>query len=326
MPNARPPAARVWWTENMNDRLMHASWLAGALLAIGGCAMPPQQPTAAASPARCAPARPFAEGGERATLWVRHSAEFRAASEIIYRGARDALARGLGDPSWSAEPAQTGDLSALPPAVVMDIDDTVLDNSEPQARMILAETCPAEFASLWDAWVAERAAPAVPGAAAFIRAARAMQDPQGRPVRVFFITNRECKRRAGSHSACPQEEDTLANLRALGLDAPTLQDDLMLKGEKPDWPSEKLPRRLEVTRNYRIVLSVGDDLGDFLPDVRRQDVPARERARCAHRERWGTQWFVVPNPMYGSWQAVLGADLESALAAEPQVIEDCDRP
>jgi acid phosphatase len=310
----------------LNRASTRAVLLGAAAIALCGCAAQPQSPAPPAATSRCAPARPFAEGGERATLWVRNSAEFRAASEIIYRGARDALARGLTDSSWLAEPAQTGDLSALPPAVVMDIDDTVLDNSEPQARMILKETCPGEFASVWDAWLAERAAPAVPGAADFIRAARAMKDSQGRPVRVFFITNRECSRRAGNDASCPQQDDTLANLRALGLDAPTLADELMLKGERSEWPSEKLPRRMEVARGHRIVLNVGDDFGDFLPDVRRQDVPTREQARCAHHDRWGRQWFVVPNPMYGSWQGALGPDLEAALAATPQVIEDCAKP
>jgi len=305
---------------------MRAICLGAAALAVGGCATQPSQPQTPAAAEHCTPARPFAEGAERATLWVRNSAEFRAASEIIYRSALAALERALVDAAWSAEPAQTGDFSALPPAVVMDIDDTVLDNSEPQARMILKVTCPAEFAVEWDAWLAERAAPAVPGAADFIRAARSLKDPQGRPVRVFFITNRECTRRTGNDSACPQQEDTLANLRALGLDAPMLAEDLMLKGENPQWPSEKLPRRLEIARGHRIVINVGDDFGDFLPDVRRQDVPQRERARCANRERWGTHWFVVPNPMYGSWQAALGTDLEAALATTPQVIEDCDPP
>jgi acid phosphatase len=311
---------------HMRSTFIQAVSLGAAAIAISGCAGLPPKPESPAAANRCTPARPFAEGGERATLWIRHSAEFRAASEIIYRSARAALERGLADPSWSAEPAQAGDVAALPPAVVMDIDDTVLDNSEPQGRMILNETCPAEFATAWDAWVAERTAPAVPGAAGFIRAAREMKDRQGRPARVFFITNRECGRRAGSDSVCPQQDDTLANLRALGLDVPTLADDLMLKGEMPDWPSEKLPRRMAVARDYRIVLNIGDDLGDFLPHVRRQDVPLRERARCANRDRWGTQWFVIPNPMYGSWQAALGPDLQAALAATPQVIEDCDKP
>lgn len=292
--------------------------------AAAGCASQPRDAAPAAGGA-CAPARPFAEGGERATLWVRRSVEFRAASEIIYGAARTALAAGLADASVSAEPSQTNDYSGLPPAVVMDVDDTVLDNSAPQARMILEGTCPSGFAALWDAWVAERAAPAVPGAAEFIRAARAMQDAQGRPVRVFFVTNRECSARAGGSDPCPQQEDTLANLRALGLDAPTLADDLMLKAERPEWASEKLPRRQEIARGHRIVLNVGDDFGDFVPDARRTSAAERERLRCAHRDWWGTRWFQIPNPMYGSWQTALGPDLEAALAA-PAPAADCPGP
>jgi acid phosphatase len=297
-------------------------------LALAACATAPPQPAprTPAAASRCSPAPAFAAGGERATLWLRHSAEYRAASETLYRAAESALRAGLADPAWTAEPAQTGDLSALPPAVVMDIDETVLDNSAPQARMILEETCFDEFDAVWDAWVAERAAPAVPGAAAFIRAARAMSDPQGRPVRIFFVTNRECDRRPGNDSACPQHDDTAANLERHGLGALTLADDLMIKGERADWVSEKLSRRLEIATSHRIVLNVGDDFGDFLPDVRRQTAAERERARCAHRERWGREWFMIPNPMYGSWLVTLGPDPETALAADPPVAANCDAP
>ncbi len=296
-----------------------ALWLATAALAAG-CA---SQPAVAPGAPACGPARPFAEGGERATLWVRQSAEFRAASEIIYRAAQAALAANLADRAVSAEPTQQAGFAELPPAVVMDIDDTVLDNSAAQARMILDVTCPSGFAAAWDAWVAERAAPAVPGAADFIRAARAMKDASGRPARVFFTTNRECSPRAGVAAACPQQDDTLANLRALGLDAPTLAEDLMLKGEQPDWASEKLPRRQEIARGHRIVMNVGDDFGDFEPDARRKSVAERERLRCERRGWWGTRWFLVPNPMYGSWQSVLGPDLEQALAL-PAPADRCD--
>ncbi|MEX2149086.1 MAG: HAD family acid phosphatase [Steroidobacteraceae bacterium] len=301
--------------------------LLGAL-ALAACALAPPQPTpqVAAAAGRCGPAPAFAAGGERATLWLRHSAEFRAASETLYRAAEAALRAGLADPAWTAEPAQMGDMSKLPPAVVMDIDETVLDNSAPQARMILEETCFEEFEAVWDAWVAERAAPAVPGAAAFIRAARAMNDPEGRPVRLFFVTNRECTARPGNDSACPQQDDTAANLERLGLGAPALADDLMIKGERADWVSEKLSRRLEIAKSHRIVLNVGDDFGDFLPDVRRQTAAERERARCVHRERWGRQWFMIPNPMYGSWLVTLGPDPAVALAADPPVAANCDTP
>jgi acid phosphatase len=298
--------------------------LVAAAACAAACAGPVlQQSSRGAAAERCGGAPAFAAGAERATLWVRNSSEFRAASETIYRAARGALAQGLADPQWTAEPSQTGDLSALPPAIVMDIDETVLDNSEPQADMLLEGTCLDEFAQAWDAWIAKRSAPAVPGATEFIRAARESRDGAGRAPRVFFITNRECASRAGRGVPCPQEDDTQANLEALGLGSPTLADDLMLKGERPEWENEKLSRRQAVARTHRIVLNVGDDLADFLPDVRRAGVADRDRARCDYSGYWGRRWFLVPNPMYGSWLVALGGDLGAALSAPPEVHGAC---
>src|SRR5688572_20654352 len=300
----------------------------GAIGAVAACAaacagQPAQPQSSHAVQDRCGGEPAFAAGGERATLWIRHSSEFRAASGTIYRAAADALARGLADPAWTAEPTQAGDLSALPPAVIMDIDETVLDNSGPQADMLLKGTCFGEFPGAWDDWVAKRSAPAVPGAAEFIRAAREARDGENRAVRIFFITNRECIPRAGRDAACPQQDDTLVNLEALGLGGATLADDLMLKGERPDWDSENLARRQAVARTHRIVLNVGDDLADFLPAVRRATVAERDRERCAHRDEWGRRWFLVPNPMYGSWLVALGPDMDAAIAAEPGVPAGC---
>jgi 5'-nucleotidase (lipoprotein e(P4) family) len=288
------------------------------------CAGEPRTPVPLRAPAdRCGGEPVFAAGGERATLWIRNSSEFRAASDTIYRAAHSALLQGLTEPSWSAEPTQTGDLAALPPAVIMDIDETVLDNAQAQAAMLLAGTCFDEFPQAWDDWIAKRRAPAVPGAAAFIRAARAARDPQGRAVRIFFVTNRECRPRPGSDAACPQQDDTQANLEALGLGGISLAEDLMLKGERAKWGSEKLTRRQDIARAHRIVLNVGDDLADFLPGVRRASVTERDLARCARAEWWGRRWFLVPNPMYGSWLVALGPDLDGAIAAEPGVFATC---
>jgi acid phosphatase len=286
-----------------------------ALTALAGCATV-QMRLDDGTP-DCGADRPLADGAGRATLWIQRSAEYRASAEGIYRSALQGLQRGLADATRSAEPTQTSGFSALPPAVVMDIDETVLDNSTPQARMLLAGICPGDFEVFWDSWIAERAAPAVPGAAAFIRAARELKDPEGRPVRVFLITNRECGARVGVESSCPQQDDTLANLRTLGLDAATLDDDVMLKGEEPGWTSEKLSRRQRVAEGYRIVLNVGDDLADFVPDSREQSLAERETARCRHLEWWGERWFVIPNPMYGSWQRSLGPDPDTALVQPP---------
>ena len=97
----------------------------------------------------------------------------------------------------------------------------------------------------------------------------------------------------------------------------------MLKGERSEWDSEKLPRRQAVARDFRIVLNVGDDLADFLPGVRRAAVAEREDARCAQSAYWGRRWFLLPNPMYGSWLVALGSDLDAALAAEMPGPGDC---
>ncbi|MFZ2509333.1 MAG: HAD family acid phosphatase, partial [Steroidobacteraceae bacterium] len=142
-------------------------------------------------------------------------------------------------------------------------------------------------------------------------------DDLGRQPRVFLITNRECGIRAGAESPCPQQDDTLANLRALGLDSATLDADLMLKNERPEWVSEKLARRQLVAREYRIVLNIGDDLADFIAGMRASSVAERDQARCRHDDWWGVRWFMIPNPMYGSWQRALGADSALALAQPP---------
>ena len=247
-------------------------------------------------------------------------------TETIYRAALESLRESLADPSWTAEPSQGGDLSALPPAVVMDIDESVLDNSESEVRLLLQGTCFDAFPASWDAWVAERKAPAVPGAVEFIRSARMLKDPAGRSVRVFFVTNRECGKRPASDAPCPQQEDTAANLRSLGLGTDALLDELLVRGERPGWDGEKLSRRQEIARGYRIVLNIGDDLADFLPEVRRQTVAERDLARCTRDAFWGRRWFMLPNPVYGSWLVATGPDLTKSLAAEPDVLQTCPRP
>ncbi len=300
----------------------------GAIAAgITACAGEPRQAAPTRAPAdRCGGEPVFAAGGDRATLWIRNSSEFRAAGETVYRAAGDALVRGLADRGWTADPSQAGDVSSLPPAVVMDIDETVLDNSEEQAQMLLKGICFDEFPKAWEDWLAKRRAPAVPGAVEFIRTARESKDSEGRAVRVFFVTNRDCQPRPGSDATCPQHDDTLANLETLGVGVATLSEDLMLRGERVDWQGEKLSRREEIARTHRIILNVGDDLADFLPGVRRASVRDRDLARCAHSDWWGRRWFLVPNPMYGSWLVALGPELDAAIAAEPEVLAACPAP
>jgi acid phosphatase len=266
-----------------------------ALLAavLAGCASthapapdgaPPPAGAAAARPATPAPAAALRDTHEQlqGALWVQTSVEYRMVCETVYRAAAAALAPALADGAWTAAIEQAGDASALPPAVVLDIDETVLDNSLFQGE--LARRRLVYTPALWREWVAQRRAGLVPGAAAFLAAARASG------AAVVFVTNR----------TAAEEADTIANLAALGVEV--APEDVLCAGEN-DWPSEKSARRRAVAERYRIVLLVGDDLGDFMP----ARLSPAERAAAAHGHAawWGRRWFVLPNPMYGSWERAL---------------------
>lgn len=232
-------------------------------------------------------ARPPASlAGLNATLWVQSSVEYRALARQAFAAATRALDRGLADSSWTAALEQTGDFDTLPPAVIVDVDETVLDNGDYQGRLL--EDGESYAADTWAAWVAERSADAVPGAIRFTRAAT--RDG----VTVFYVTNRDA----------PLEADTRANLARLDFPVPEGDEDVILtRGERPEWGSDKSSRRAHVARSYRILLLVGDDLGDFVEAG--TDLAAREAALERHAELWGERWIVLPNPMYGSWERAL---------------------
>lgn len=250
-------------------------------------AAPPAE-TAVSAPASSNDALLFA------TLWVQTAAEYRAAALQTFGAATRALDAALADRSLTASVEQASTFEALPPAVVVDIDETMLDNSPFEARLIREGGAYTE--ERWGAWVEERAARAIPGAAAFARHAAE------RGVVVFYVSNR----------SAAAEAATRDNLRATGFPLDERTDTVMLRGERDEWKaSDKASRRAAVAAGHRILLLVGDDLGDFLPDVR--TTPAQREALVdRYASWWGSRWFVVPNPMYGSWESVLTSGATAA--------------
>jgi len=221
-----------------------------------------------------------------ATLWQQTSAEYRAATLQAYDEASEVLPVALADSGWTAAVEQEGDdFSMLPPAVILDIDETVLDNSAQQARTILAG---GSFdPEGWGEWVDEAQAPAIPGAREFL----ALADSLG--VAVFYVTNRDQ----------PLEEATRRNLAAQGLPLDPEVDTVLSRGEREGWESDKTSRREAVAERYRIVLLVGDDFNDFIS----ARLPREERDRLLerYRDRWGDRWILIPNAVYGSWETAL---------------------
>ena len=94
-------------------------------------------------------------------LWMQTAAEYHALALQAYRLATVQLDAAVRDRHWTAAVEQTGDPSSLPPAVVLDLDETVLDNSAFEARRISNGDVFSE--EKWNQWCEERTAKAIPG-------------------------------------------------------------------------------------------------------------------------------------------------------------------
>jgi 5'-nucleotidase (lipoprotein e(P4) family) len=241
-----------------------------------------------------------------AVIWMQSALEFEASALQAYRLAQQQLDAALKDPAWTAAIEQSGDPGRLKPAVILDIDETVLDNSYYQARLVRDGTAFSD--ETWERWCEEARATAIPGAREFTRYAA------DRGVTVFYVSNRTSK----------TDGATRANLEALGFPLAAGMDTILLRGDRPDWSaSAKGPRRAYIAREFRVLLLIGDDLGDFVTDA--SGTPEARRTRTEPRaDWWGVRWIMLPNPSYGSWErAVIGGSKDpigakrKALRTEP---------
>ncbi|HEY0894700.1 MAG TPA: HAD family acid phosphatase, partial [Cellvibrio sp.] len=101
-----------------------------------------------------------------AVLWMQTSAEYYALTQSAYTQATSMLGKGLADKNWTAAQEQSGDYQNLPPAIILDIDETVLDNSPFQAQLIKDNAIFTQEA--WDKWTQLASAQPLPGAKAFL--------------------------------------------------------------------------------------------------------------------------------------------------------------
>ncbi len=171
-------------------------------------------------------------------------------------------------------------------AVVVDIDETVLNNSPYPAHIIEKN---GHFPSCWDTWCNLAVARPVPGAVSFLKYA----DSLG--FHVFYVTNRSIKLKAA----------TMKNLRKFGF--PQVTDDHMYMRTTT---SNKEPRRQMISKKYDIVLLAGDNLGDLYEASGKY--PQRNKQAETLRKQFGVKYIVLPNAMYGSWASALGLNAKKA--------------
>lgn len=239
----------------------------------------------------------------QAAVWMHNAAEYEYICESVYQTARPALIKALENTGTTAsiEQEKMGNYEELPPAIVLDLDETVIDNGPFQGHIVKHGK---NFnPDTWKEWSVLKDAKPLAGAVEFLQFAR------DNGVTPIYVSNR-----IGGEKA-----DTIENLKAIGI--PADENVVFLKYENghPDWTSDKASRREYVARRYRILLLFGDDLNDFVT-VKGMSSKERFAASEGYRDNFGKKWFILPNPSYGSWEpAVFGGKYIGDRAKEHEV-------
>ena len=220
-----------------------------------------------------------------ATLWYQKSAEMRALYYQCFRNAETALRENLaqqGGMMPAADSQVRKDTATAedkkPAAVVLDIDETLLDNSPFQGWQVIEKK---QFNNNdWFRWIELARARPLPGAVEFTRYA----DSLG--VEVFYVSNRTVQ----------EMEPTIENMAECGfVNADSTH--LLLK----QTTSSKVERRAQIEKNFDIILLVGDNLADLSETYEKRGPDYGFEAVDADRRLFGTKYIVLPNPMYGNW-------------------------
>lgn len=205
----------------------------------------------------------------QSVIWQQNAAEYKALCYQAFNTAKSQLDRFL----------EKKGKSGKKPAIVTDIDETVLDNSPFNAKLI--EKNEEYTKEEWANWVHQIAAEAIPGAEEFLNYA------EDRGVEVFYVTNR--LERA--------EKATLKNMKEVNFPYADGRH-LLLRAET----GAKKNRFEQVAEQYDILLFMGDNLSDFSSQFRVPSTKKRNALAEYYEDEFGKKFIVLPNPMYGDWE------------------------
>lgn len=205
-----------------------------------------------------------------AVLYHQYAAEYRALCYQAYNVAAIQLQNKL-----AAKPAK--------PAIVLDLDETVVDNSYYNAWLIGEGR--SYTTDTWKQWTAEKKATAVPGSQQFLKLA----DSLG--VTIFYVSNR----------AVDEYQATLENMQALGY--PQLDSSHFYLKTTTSGKEER--RQAIYSQGYNVLLYFGDNLNDFDAGFEKGTADDRFALTNSLQTRFGTDYIVTPNAMYGEWEVTL---------------------
>ena len=214
-------------------------------------------------------------------LWQQQSAEYRALCYQAFNTAELQLKKIV-----------KGKKHKKDLAIITDIDETILDNSYLQAKLIKKGLNFTE--EYWKQWTNRSEATAVPGAIEFLQMAKRKR------INIFYISNRDTD----------EVKTTLTNLQKLNLpDADTAH--MLFESNT----SSKEIRRQAVMKNYKVVMLLGDNLNDFTRAFEKKSDDDRKAETDKVRDEWGKKFIVLPNSSYGEWENAI-YDYERNLTPE----------
>lgn len=205
-------------------------------------------------------------------LWMQKSGEAKA---LYYQGYN------IGKMRLDDILREKSKVKGLPSAIVLDIDETIVDNTPFLAWTVQTGN---SFDTSWNQWVQKAESKALPGAIDFLKYA----DSKG--VAIYYISNRQEA----------MKEATIRNLRQLGAPQVNRKHVLLQK------PGElgKEARRGDVAATHDIVLLFGDNLNDF-SGFEGLSVLGRIQAVDKRKDEFGKKLILFPNPVYGDWEAAI---------------------
>ena len=206
----------------------------------------------------------------QAQVWTQNSAEYRALCYQAFNTAKMNL-----DALFFFEKEYD-----KPLAIIADVDETVLDNSPYDGKLILNNT--AYNRESWVEWGNLEIAKAIPGSLEFLKYA------SEKNVEIFYISNRYSE----------QLDATVNNLKKLGF-PDAKESNVLLRGNT----RSKSERRKSVSDNYEVIMLIGDNLSDFNDEFEIKLYDERSDQTDKLKNEFGTKLIVLPNPNYGDWES-----------------------
>lgn len=252
--------------------LMFRLLLLMASVAVASCSTPsPAAPPTTLASLAASSSYLDAEYTVQAILYHQFGSEYRALCYQAYNLAAEKL-------KAQVKANKKGKL-----AIITDLDETVVDNSYYNAWLVNKGAL--YTSETWKQWTAEAKATLVPGSKAFFNLA----DSLG--VTIFYVSNR----------ATDEYAPTLANMQALGL--PQLDSSHFYLKTNTSGKEER--RQAIIKQGYEVVMLLGDNLNDFSMAFEKQNNERRHQIADSLQSKFGTEYIVLPNAIYGEWEVAL---------------------